>query len=131
MRNDRGFALLEVIVAAALLVVLAAGTSRIVAAAVREGHASKERAVATIAAAGKIEEVRSLPPGDVSSGVDYLDASGTLIGATIPRPGAAAYVRRWMVQPIDGDPDVVALTVEVSIPDGTMRARLVSVRAAR
>jgi hypothetical protein len=111
-------------------VTLAAGTSQIVAAAIREGQASRQRAVATTAAAGKIEELRSLPAGDVSSGVDHLDPSGTLIDATIP-PGQAAYVRRWTVQPIDGDPEVLALTVEVLSADGTPRARLAGVRAAR
>lgn len=131
MRHDRGFALLEVIVAAALLVTLAAGTSRIVAAAVREGHASRLRALAMVAAAGKIEELRSVRPGDVIGGLDCLDAAGRIVGAGLPPPGSAVFVRRWSVQPVEGDPDVLAVRVEVSTRDGVLSARLVSVQASR
>ncbi len=130
MRN-RGFALLEVIVAAALLVTLAAGVSRVVAAAVREGKASRLRAVATIAAGNKIEELRSVPLADLAGGNDYLDATGASIGAAAPVPPLAVYVRRWTVQPLGGDPDVCALTVDVFTRDGSHPARLVTVRAAR
>jgi prepilin-type N-terminal cleavage/methylation domain-containing protein len=131
VRRDRGFALLEVIVAAALLVMLAAGASRIIAAAVREGEASRLRAVATAAAAGKIEELRSLPLGDVAAGIDCLDAAGTVVAAGIALPGSAVYVRRWSVQPVDGDSGVLSVRVDVSTRDGALRARLVTVRAAR
>ena len=131
MRDDRGFTLLEVVVAAALLVTLAAGASRIIAAAVREGHASRLRGVAIVAAAGKIEELRSLPLGDVAAGTDSLDAGGTVAGAGTPQPRSAVYLRRWSVQPIDGDPDVVTVCVDVSTSDGALRARLTTVRAAR
>ena len=128
--RDRGFALLEVIVAAALLVVLAAGVSRVVAAAMREGHASRLRAVATVAAADKIEELRSLTFAGVIGGADYLDASGASIGGDAAPP-AAVYSRQWTVQPLDGDPDIVALRVDVVARDGSLSARLVTVRAGR
>ncbi len=128
--RDRGFALLEVIVAAALLVVLAAGVSRIVAAATREGHASRLRAVATVVAADKIEELRALPFAEVIGGGDYLDASGASIGSGAA-PRAAVYSRQWTVQPLDGDPEIVALRVDVVARDGSLSARLVTVRAAR
>jgi hypothetical protein len=131
MRHDRGFALLEVIVAAGLLITLAAGSAQIIAAAVREGHASRMRAVATVTAADKIEELRSLLPGDVIDGVDCLDATGTSVGTGLPPPPSTVFIRRWRIKPVDGDPDIVALTVEVSTRDGALRARLVTVRAAR
>ena len=127
--RDRGFALLEVIVAVALLVVLAAGVSRIVAAGVREGHASRLRAVATLAAADKIEELRSLTLAELVGGADYLDATGASIGSAAPP--AAVYSRQWTVQPLDGDPDIVALRVDVFARDGSLSARLLTVRAGR
>lgn len=130
MRHDRGFALLEVIVAAALLVTLAAGTSRIIASAVHEGHASRLRALATVAAADKIEELRSLIPGDLVSGVDSLDGAGTPSSGALLTP-SAVFIRRWIVQPVDGDPAVLAVRVDVSTRDGALSARLVTVRAAR
>ena len=129
--RDRGFALLEVLVAVALLVTLAAGVSRIVAAAVREGHASRLRAVATVAAADKAEELRSLDPGDLASGSDYLDAAGATVGSETPAPGSAVYIRRWTIQPLDGDTEVFTLRVEVFTRDGSLSARLITVRALR
>ena len=131
MRHDRGFVLLEVIVAAALLVTLAAGTSQIIAAAVREGHASRLRALATVAASDKIEELRSLKPIDVTGGVDCLDAAGASVASGLPPPRSAVFIRRWRVQPIDGDPDVLTVRVEVLTRDGGSSARLVTVVAAR
>jgi type II secretory pathway pseudopilin PulG len=68
MRDYRGFALLEVIVAAGLLVGLAAGASRIVSMAVREGQASRARTMATLLAADRIEQLRSLTWTHVSVG---------------------------------------------------------------
>jgi prepilin-type N-terminal cleavage/methylation domain-containing protein len=129
--RDRGFALLEVIVAAALLVALAAGVSRIVAAAIREGHASRLRAVATIAAGDKGEELRSVPLTDLASGADYLDASGESIGTGTAPPRSAVYLRRWTIQPLGSDPEVFALRVEVLTRDGSVSARLTTVRAGR
>jgi prepilin-type N-terminal cleavage/methylation domain-containing protein len=129
--RDRGFALLEVIVAAALLVALAAGVSRIVAAAIREGLASRLRAVATIAAADKSEELRSLPLTDLMSGGDYLDGAGESIGSGPALPRSAVYTRRWTVQAVDSDPEVFALCVEVFLRDGSLTARVTTLRAGR
>jgi prepilin-type N-terminal cleavage/methylation domain-containing protein len=129
--RDRGFALVEVIVAAALLAALAAGMTQIVAAAIREGHRSRLGAVATVAAADKLEELRSLVPADAASGADYLDAAGASVAAVGGIPPGAVYTRQWMVQPLDADPDVIALRVDVFTRDGVLTARLITVRAAR
>jgi Tfp pilus assembly protein PilV len=131
MHDDRGFALLEAIVAAALLVTLAAGTSSIIAAAVREGQGSRLRSLAIVAANRKIEELRSLRPEDVIGGADCLDAAGTIVAAGTSPPRSAVFIRRWRVQPLDGDSDVLAVSVDVSSRDGAVRARLATVRAAR
>ena len=129
--RDRGFALLEVIVAAALLIVLAAGVSRIVAAAIREGLAARLRAVATIAAADKSEELRSVPLTDLVSGADYLDAAGASIGTGPAPPRSAVYTRRWTVQAVGSDPEVFALCVKVFMRDGSLSARVTTLRAGR
>jgi hypothetical protein len=129
--RDRGFALLEALIAAALLITLAACVSRIVAAVVREGHASRLRAGATVAAADKAEELRSLDRADLMSGFDYLDAAGASVGSETPAPGSAVYIRRWTIQPLDGDTEVFTLRVEVFTRDGSLSARLVTVRALR
>jgi len=129
--NPRGFALVEVLIAAALLVTLAVGVSRIVAAGVREVHASRLRAVATLVGAAKLEELRSLTAGDAVSGADCLDVTGQPIGTQEPLPALAVYTRRWTVRSVPSDSDVVALQVDVSTRDGTLMARLTTVRAAR
>jgi prepilin-type N-terminal cleavage/methylation domain-containing protein len=130
--RDRGFALLEVLIAAALLVTLAAGMSRVLAAVIREVHASRQRAVATIVAAGKLEELRSAPAGErAGGGADYLDAAGETIATGTPIPDSAVYIRRWTVDPRSADSDVSALRVEVATRDGVLRARLITIVAAR
>jgi prepilin-type N-terminal cleavage/methylation domain-containing protein len=130
--RDRGFALLEVLIAAALLVTLAAGMSRILASGVREVHSSRLRAVATIVAAGKLEELRSTPAGEgAGGGAEYLDTAGETIGTGAPVPASAVYIRRWTVDPLAADSDVFALQVEVATRDGVLLARLISLRATR
>jgi hypothetical protein len=131
MHDRRGFALLEVLIAATLLVALAAGMARVLAAAIREGTASRLRALAIISAADKIEELRSVPLTVVVSGTDYVDAAGVSLGSGGPRPAAAVFARRWFVQPIGGDASVVSLRIDVTTSDGALAARLVTVRAAR
>lgn len=128
--RDRGFVLVEVLVAAALLVTLAAGLSRIVGAGVREVYSSRARTVATIAAADKLEELRSLPAADIADGVDNLDSSGSPLGVG-GSPASAVYTRRWTVQALAEDSDVLALQVVVTTREGALAARIASLRAAR
>lgn len=129
--RDRGFVLVEVLIAAALLVTLAAGLSRIVGAGVREVYSSRARTVATIAAAGKVEELRSLTAGGAVDGVDYLDSSGSPLAVASSPPPSAVYTRRWTVQALADDADVLALQVVVTTRDGALAARLTTVRAPR
>jgi hypothetical protein len=55
-----GFALLEVMIAACLLVAVAVGVSQISATAVRASHAARARTMAAVLAAQKMEQLRSL-----------------------------------------------------------------------
>jgi type II secretory pathway pseudopilin PulG len=56
----RGFALLEVLIASAMLVTVAVGIAQISAIAIRSGAASRARTMATAMAAQKMEQLRSL-----------------------------------------------------------------------
>ena len=89
------------------------------------------RAIATVAAAGKLEELRSVSPANAAGGTDYLDAAGAAVGSGGGASPSTVYTRQWMVQPLDGDPDVVALRVDVFLRGGALAARLITVRAAR
>lgn len=64
---------------------------------------------------------------DVPAYVDYLGPGGARVGGR----SAAAYVRRWAVQPFDADPDnLLVLQVRVVTVTGG-DTRLVSLRARR
>lgn len=58
--DTAGFALLEVVVTAALVVTIAAGASHILSIAVRASHDARVRTMAAILAAEKLEQLRSL-----------------------------------------------------------------------
>lgn len=125
--GDRGFTLVEVVLSSAMLVALAAGASPAIAAAIREGHASRLRLVATAAAAGKIEELRSLPAAGIASGGDALDAAGGPAGAI----RSAVYERRWTAEALSSDAEVLVLDVSVRTRDGRVSAHLITLRAER
>ena len=59
-QDSRGFALLEVLITAGIVVAIAAGASQIVAIAIRAGHAARVRTMSTFLAAEKMEQLRSL-----------------------------------------------------------------------
>jgi prepilin-type N-terminal cleavage/methylation domain-containing protein len=129
--HERGFALLEVLVAAALLVVLAVGISRVLAAAAHERQASRLRALATIAAAAKLEELRATPPAGIEGGSDYVDEAGAPVGSGTSAPPRAVFLRRWSVRPLTADARTMALLVEMWTRDGAAAASLATVRAGR
>jgi prepilin-type N-terminal cleavage/methylation domain-containing protein len=130
MHNHRGFALLEVVVAAAILVVLAAGVAQVVAGAIRERHASRLRTIATMAAAARLEQLRSGSSADSATGIDYLDTTGAVAGSAA-WPPQAVFVRRWTAQAVNGHPDLVAVHVDVATRDGASTACLSTVLGAR
>jgi type II secretory pathway pseudopilin PulG len=147
-RPEGGFALVEVLVSAALLVAIAAGVAQVVALAVRAAHADRVRTVTTILGAQKMEQLRSLrlsdrwtdastepptdagpglalsPPGTLDANVvfyaDYLDGDGRWVGSGSPPPREAVYVRRWAVRPCAADPDnILILQVLVAAARGS------------
>jgi type II secretory pathway pseudopilin PulG len=68
VRRETGFALVEVLIAAGLLVTLAVGISQTIAVAVRVSHAARARTLSTILAAQKMEQLVSLEWGHASAG---------------------------------------------------------------
>jgi type II secretory pathway pseudopilin PulG len=59
-RDSRGFALLEVLITAGIVITIAAGASQIVAIAIRVSHGARARTMSTLLAAEKMEQLRSL-----------------------------------------------------------------------
>jgi Tfp pilus assembly protein PilV len=119
-----GSTLIEAVVAIAILATAVVSLAGLVSVAVRTIALTRERTVAAILAAQKLEELfvatRPLsqsPPDAVSHDeagfVDYLDAAGVVVSG-----GAAArsvvYVRRWAVSPLGADAALTLIHAAVS-----------------
>ena len=75
--NSAGFALLEVLITAGLVVAVAAGASHILAIAVRASHGARMRTMASMLAAEKIEQLRSLGWSHVTTSAPAISISSS------------------------------------------------------
>ena len=176
---QRGFTLIEVTMATALL---ACGVSAVAALSLASANASvaaRQNGMATVLARAKMEQVRALawtsdavlvpvsdwssdlsralpavggsglgvsPSGALAANVagfcDHLDAYGRWVGDGTSAPVAAAWTRRWSIEPLAGAPagtlrfEVVVLpaprsAARLSSASRLNGARLIDVRARR
>jgi prepilin-type N-terminal cleavage/methylation domain-containing protein len=125
--TEHGFSLLEVLCATTILVVGLAALAQLMIFSTRVNSGAKTTTVATISAAQKMEQLRSLAwsvddhqlpvsdaglsssPGDslrrnTSGYCDFVDRNGRALGGggTAP-PSGAVYVRRWSIEPVPTD----------------------------
>lgn len=140
--SDRGFTLLEVLVATTLLFVALASLAGLSVMATQANARAKSTSFAALLAARKIEELRALPWGYDASGnprsdaglavsptdalvqntsgyCDFLDVRGGLLGGGASPPAATVFVRRWSIQPLPSNPGN-ALVIQVAV--GRLRA---------
>jgi type II secretory pathway pseudopilin PulG len=75
--DSAGFALLEVLITAGLVVAVAAGASHILAIAVRVSHGARVRTMASMLAAEKIEQLRSLTWSHVTTSAPAISISSS------------------------------------------------------
>jgi prepilin-type N-terminal cleavage/methylation domain-containing protein len=137
MSSDRGFSLLEVLIAIAIVTLVLAAIAPLFALSVHANTAARTITVATLLAAAKMEQLRSLPWAFDASGrpiddprlapspsdalqrntagfCDFVDGAGRLLGeTTTPSPGAV-YLRRWSIEPLPADP-ANALVLQVLV----------------
>lgn len=133
---QRGFSLVETIVATSLLAVALVTLAQFVSAGVQSGSAARARAATTLMAAQKMEQIRALPWGVIAAMppevTDYLDASGDECCLRANAPcGDAIYVRRWSATPAPFSTGVLIIDVDVRlVGKGHGSTTLVTARAS-
>jgi prepilin-type N-terminal cleavage/methylation domain-containing protein len=129
--SDRGFTLLETIVATGILVTALAGVTQLFVLSTHLTRRATASGLALIAAQDKLESLRGLPfaydvnaaavtaqglapslstslDEDVGGAVDWLDAAGQVVNNV----DAAALVRRWKISTLaESPPDAIAIEV--------------------
>jgi prepilin-type N-terminal cleavage/methylation domain-containing protein len=134
--SPRGFSLIEVMVASAILACAVLSVAQLVAAATGSTAAARGVSEATLLAWQKLDELRSLAfvfddaggavtdaslapsPADTltldtNGYVDYLDEFGESLGGGDRPPDGTRYRRRWALELWVGNPDVLILRVRV------------------
>lgn len=108
LASSRGFSLIEVLVAVALVAGAVAGLGQLVTMAMRANAAARAATVSAVLATQKMEQLRAeqpwlLPGGSIQSDeagfVDFFDGRGQPAD-----PTAVAFVRRWSVAPLASEP---------------------------
>jgi len=121
---QRGFSLVEVVVAMAIMITATIAVAQLSILAVRANRIARFTTVATALAVQKLEQVQSsgwteltASPSDslvqnTDGYCDYLDRNGrTLVAGNSP-PVGAVFVRRWAIEPLaTGN----ALVIQVSV----------------
>jgi prepilin-type N-terminal cleavage/methylation domain-containing protein len=132
---QRGFSLVETIVATSLLAAALVALAQLVDAGVQSGAAARARAATTLMAEQKMEQLRALPWATLATiapdATDYLDMAGDeQCGAAHEACGDAVYVRRWSAIPASFSSAVLILEVDVHlVGKGHGSTTLVSARA--
>lgn len=132
---QRGFSLVETIIATSLLAVALVTLVQFIGLSVQSGVAARARTATTLMAEQKMEQLRALPWSVIAAmpaGVtDYLDAAGNerCINASVPC-GEAVYVRRWSASPAAFSPGLLIIDVDVrAVGHGHGSTTLVTARA--
>lgn len=130
LRSERGFSLVEVLIASAILIVALLSLAQLFSLATAANAAARRATFSTVFAAEKLEELHTLTWESVrrqaGESVDYLDGSGR------PVEGAAAatYGRRWLVEPLPADPNN-SLVIQVIVRGRRDEVRIAGVRTRK
>ena len=122
--NARGFTLVETLVAISITALSLTSLAQLFVIATRANSDARRATFASILAAEKIEQLRSLGPDLSSAGLsslsanipgarDFLDGYGRSLGTGTSPLSGTVYIRRWSVEPIASDPDTFVVQVAV------------------
>lgn len=103
MHRSAGFSLIEVLVATAILVTVAAGTAQLFGIAIRHDVAARQQVLMSAVASTKIDEIAASvaqgpPPATALGGVDR--AIGGFSDVVVA--AGASFERRWLIAPLAG-----------------------------
>jgi len=131
--DQRGFTLIETLVATSLLAGALVALAQFVGAGAQSGAAARARALTALMAEQKMEQMRALPWATIAAGdtTEYLDASGNERCPRALTPcGDAVYVRRWAATPAPFSAGILIIEVEVRlVGKGHGSTTLVTARA--
>jgi type II secretory pathway pseudopilin PulG len=119
--DSSGFTLIEVVVAAGLLIAVAVGAAHLFGFTIAQNHVARQQLVMGLLAASKLDELSSA----IAGGVLVNSAQETIVESSRP------YDRRWLIAPVPGYGGD-ALVVSVDVIDLTRHApdvRLTTIRA--
>jgi Tfp pilus assembly protein PilV len=130
---EGGFSLIEVLVAAGLLVGSLAALAFVFVFATRANADAQYATYATVLAMQKMEELRAASVPQVVDAVDYADMRGTVLSGQSDPP-QAVYERRWTVEPLVTAPDALVIVVTVALArrhraQHATQVRLITLRA--
>jgi prepilin-type N-terminal cleavage/methylation domain-containing protein len=122
-----GFSLLEVLIAAAILLISLSALAQLLVAASAVARRARALTLAAVFAQDKLETLlpqaaldatlRASPAdtltGNVGGFCDFLDSTGRVIGEGTAAPPDAWFVRRWSIDPSSLDGATLALRVLV------------------
>jgi Tfp pilus assembly protein PilV len=125
--SDRGFSLIETLVAATTVLVGLSALAQLLMAATLTARRARTLTQAAVFAQQKLETLLpqaaldaalATSPGDtlarnISGYCDFLDASGNNSGNGTTPPSDAVYIRRWAIEPLTGTAVTLVLRVLV------------------
>ncbi len=123
--DDRGFSLLETLIAVSLVAIALLTFVQLVAVSIHVNARARRGSIAAVLAQDKIEELWSLgstlapqPGTSLDSNTpglcDFLDDHGRSLGSGSAPPAGAVYVRRWSITPVSVDATALLLQVAVA-----------------
>jgi type II secretory pathway pseudopilin PulG len=141
--KERGFSLIETIVAAGIVAGAFAALAQMFALSSAKNTAARNGSSAMVLAGQKMEQLRGLVWGiDLDEGgdlgasapgfADYADQAGNLLSSGGGIPAGTVYVRRWSVTAMPSKSDVLILQVLVTrFPPASAAdaARLITLRS--